>query len=41
MEISIIIAPARPDRKAPATSAETNGQGRADVKNEIILGATR
>ena len=41
MVISIIIAPARPDRKAPATSCETKIEGRTDVKNEIILGEIR
>jgi hypothetical protein len=41
MEISIIIAPARPDRKAPVTSFETKSEGRTDIKNEIILGDIR
>jgi hypothetical protein len=41
MVISIIMAPARPARKAPATTCEMKIEGKMDIKNETILGAIR
>jgi hypothetical protein len=41
METSIIIAPARPDRKAPAIDSEMKIIGKADTRKDTILGAIR